>query len=225
MNRTQVFISYSHKDTKWLERIQVHLKPLEREGLIDRWDDTRIKAGKKWQEEIEKALASAKVAILLVSADFLASDFIVDNEFPPLLAAAKADGAVIIPVILSPSLFEQTDLAQFQAVNPPQRPLIGMDREDQEQVFVKAAKIFQGTFEKTARAGVRQGARWEDSQMGGIPRKKQSLLAVFMWVGISISMAQTAVPPSSKRARERFISPIREASAKRNFNRCLKSWA
>ena len=53
---------------------------------------------------------------------FLASDFIGGNVLPPLLAAAEADGAVIIPVILSPSLFEQTDLAQFQAVNPSNQP-------------------------------------------------------------------------------------------------------
>ncbi len=197
MNRTKVFISYSHQDAKWLERLQVHLKPLEREGVIDRWDDTRIKAGEKWRDEIENTLTEAKVAVLLVSADFLASDFIADNELPPLLAAAEADGAVIIPVILSPSLFEQTDLAQFQAANSPHRPLIGMDREDQEQVFVKAAKTIQGLFKGTAQTGARQETRWEGSPMGSVPRIKQSLLHwyaskktwVFSVIGTAVLMA------------------------------------
>jgi hypothetical protein len=140
MNRTQVFISYSHKDTKWLKRLQVHLRPLDREGLIDRWDDTRIKAGEKWQEEIEKTLASAKVAVLLVSADFLASDFIADNELPPLLEAAEREGAHLLLLIVSPSLFERTPLAKLQVVNPTNRPLVEMDLGAQERVFVDVAK-------------------------------------------------------------------------------------
>ena len=66
----------------------------------------------------------AKVAVLLVSADFLASDFIVDNELPPLLAAAELKGAVILSVIVSSCRFKQTEtLSQFQVVNPPTQPL------------------------------------------------------------------------------------------------------
>jgi hypothetical protein len=144
MNRTQVFISYSHKDTEWLERLQVHLKPLEREGLIERWDDTRIKAGAKWVGEIEKALASAKVAVLLVSADFLASDFIVDNELPPLLAAAEADGARILSVIVRPCRFTKTrDLAQYQSVNPPDKPLSKLGEAEQEEFLVKVTEAIE----------------------------------------------------------------------------------
>ena len=148
MNRTKVFINYSHQDAEWLERLQVHLKPLEREGIIDRWDDTRIKAGAKWLDEIKNALAEAKVAVLLVSADFLASDFIAQAELPSLLAAAEMEGAVILSVILSPSLFKQTNLAQFQAVNSPDRPLIGMERGAQEQVFVEVAEAIQQSIAK-----------------------------------------------------------------------------
>ena len=144
MNRTQVFISYSHQDKAWLERLQVHLRPLEREGLIDRWDDTRIRAGAKWQEEIEKALASAKVAVLLVSADFLASDFIVDNELPPLLAAAGADGARILSVIVRPCRFTKTrDLAQYQSVNPPDKPLSKLGEAEQEEFLVKVTEAIE----------------------------------------------------------------------------------
>jgi hypothetical protein len=55
--RTQVFISYSHKDAEWLERLQVHLKPLERKGKLERWDDTCIKTGEKWREAIREVLS------------------------------------------------------------------------------------------------------------------------------------------------------------------------
>ena len=141
MARTNVFISYSHKDKKWLERLQVHLKPLERARLVDRWDDTRIKAGDEWRKEIRQALDAARVVVLLVSADFMASDFIAKDELPPLLAAAEQDDVRILSVILKPSLFAKTpSLSRFQTVNDPATPLIKMDEADQEQVFLDVAE-------------------------------------------------------------------------------------
>jgi len=86
----------------------------------------------------------AKVAVLLVTADFLASDFIVDNELPPLLAAAAKDGLVIIPIIVSASRFANTEgLAQFQSVNPPSRPLSGMTKNEQEELLVKVSEAIE----------------------------------------------------------------------------------
>jgi hypothetical protein len=142
---TKVFISYSHVDTAWLERLKRHLKPLVREGSLDYWDDTHIRPGDDWQQEIRTALDRAQVAVLLISADFFASDFIEETELPPLLAAAQAKGVRILPVILSASRFARDpNLVRFQSVNPPDRPLDKMTSGEQEEVFERLAQTIEG---------------------------------------------------------------------------------
>jgi len=145
---TPIFISYSHADAQWLRRLQVHLKPFERKGMISPWDDTKIKPGMKWKEQIIEALNAAKIAILLVSADFLASDFIIDKELPPLLASAKKRGTIIVPVILKPCLFEDSDLGEFQSVNPPSKPVVNMTEADQEELFLRIARTTKEAISK-----------------------------------------------------------------------------
>lgn len=144
----KIFISYSHKDHEYLNRLMVHLKPLEKQGLIDPWVDTRLLAGDKWKKEIEKALKSAKVGILLVSADFLASDFIINNELPPLLQAAEENGTLIIPVILRPCRFtREKTLREFQAINPPDEPICLLDENQRELVYDTVAQRIEDLFE------------------------------------------------------------------------------
>jgi hypothetical protein len=133
--RTTIFISYSHQDSAWLDRLRVHLKPLEREHGIEIWDDSKIGIGDNWQESVRQALERAKVAVLLISADFHASEFITTNELPSLLSASEKTGMVILPLIISPSRFYRTKLGQIQAVNDPLRPLINLSRGEQEQVL------------------------------------------------------------------------------------------
>jgi len=143
----KVFISYSHKDKDFLSRLLVHLRPLEKKGLIDLWVDTRISAGEKWKTEIQKALDQARAGVLLVTADFLASDFIIDNELPPLLKKADEKGTVIIPVILKPCRFTREEaLAAFQSINPPEEPISGMDDHGRELVYDTIAERIESLF-------------------------------------------------------------------------------
>lgn len=140
LTQRKVFISYSHKDARWLERLRVHLKPIEREGIIDLWDDTKIAAGIQWKGAILEALETSRVAVLLISADFLASDFIAEHELPTLLAQVASGGTVILPVIISPCLFEGTALSTFQAVNSIQKPLSDLTHAERERILVDVAR-------------------------------------------------------------------------------------
>jgi hypothetical protein len=132
-----IFISYSHKDTRWVDRLQVHLRPMERDGLIRGWDDRLIMPGRNWRQEIASAIEVAKIAILMISADFLASEFISHNELPPLLQAARNRGTHILPMLVKPSQFLRTPvLSTFQALNSPSRTLIAMRSAEREELFV-----------------------------------------------------------------------------------------
>ena len=137
--RNKVFVSYCHLDKNYLIDVQRHFKPFL--NLIDYWDDSLIMPGQKWKEEIKDAISKTKVAILLISTDFLGSEFIVTNELPPLLSAAEKDGAVILTVILKPCLFEEfNDINQFQAMNSPSRPVTKMDYDEKEELFVNLVR-------------------------------------------------------------------------------------
>ena len=146
--RKKVFISYSHNNQEYLERLRIHLKGNlhtadEQNTLIlmdDVWDDTKIHIGADWEKEIREALAQTKVAVLLVSADFFGSDFIRDKELPVLLEAAEAGKLEICSIILSDSVFERTKLSTYQAANPVSKPLMGMSISEQEAVWAKLEK-------------------------------------------------------------------------------------
>jgi hypothetical protein len=137
--RDQVFISYSHRDKKLMEDLLTHLKPHLRSGLTA-WSDKQIASGAQWLQEIQDALAKTSVAVLLVSPDFLASDFIDKHELGPLLKEAKAGGVRILWVPLRAAAYEETPLKDYQAVSPPDRPLAQMSRADRDEAWVRVCK-------------------------------------------------------------------------------------
>jgi hypothetical protein len=127
--RDKVFISYSHKDKRFLEQLLAHLKPLERAGRLSKWSDMQIRPGSKWLKEIETALASTRVAVLLVTKDFLASDFINEKELGPLLKAVSTKGITILWVLVRDCNWKKTPLKDLQAATPLKKPLAEMKAE------------------------------------------------------------------------------------------------
>jgi WD40 repeat protein len=141
--RQHIFISYSHKDRAWMAKFQTMLSPLIRRGAIQVWSDTQIVPGTRWHDEINKALATAKAALLLVSPEYLASDFIAQHELPPLLEAAQQAGLHILWVAVRASLYEETAIAAYQSLNNPARPLSFSTNQDRDlaEICRKIAQI------------------------------------------------------------------------------------
>lgn len=158
-SRDQVFISYSHRDKRWLKRLQKMLKPLVRSGTISLWADTAIASGAQWRQELEAALASTRVAVLLVSDEFLASDFIAEHELPHLLEAAEVEGVRILWVYLRACHYEATPIGSYQAAHDIDRPLAELSRPKQDRVLLEISKRIQEAFaEELPALGIRQAA-------------------------------------------------------------------
>ena len=111
-----LFYSYSHLDEKLRVRLEKHLSILKRSGLLRDWHDRRIGAGREWEGEIDAELERADIILLLVSADFIDSDYCWDVEMRRALARHKAGEARVIPIILKPVLWEDAPFGELQAL-------------------------------------------------------------------------------------------------------------
>ncbi|HWS99603.1 MAG TPA: TIR domain-containing protein [Pyrinomonadaceae bacterium] len=125
----RVFISYSRADKDDRDRLVKHLSSLRADGTVSLWHDGCIEAGDLWREELEREMSEAEVALFLVSADFLASEFCQDVEVPRLLERHRDAGVLIVPVIVDYCDWQPVErLSQFQALPengkpvPAQRP-------------------------------------------------------------------------------------------------------
>jgi len=105
----RVFVSYSHRDEEWKDRLLAHLAVLQEQGLVELWEDRRIQAGSEWSREIEEAMEASTVAVLLVTASYLTSRFILDVEVPRLLQRRDREGIEVFPVIVKPCCWDRVD--------------------------------------------------------------------------------------------------------------------
>jgi uncharacterized protein (DUF697 family) len=137
--RSQVFICYSHKDATHVDRLLLHLRPVEK--LLRIFVDTSLAPGVQWRKEIQNALAEARVAVLFISADFAASDFIQKYEVPSLIDSAKRELTIILPIIVGPVVKTGivSELLEYQSPAMDLQPLIAMKRPQREKAFVEIA--------------------------------------------------------------------------------------
>ena len=127
----EVFFSYAHEDEKLRDELAKHLKLLERQGAITAWYDREITAGTEWKGQIDEHLESAKVILLLVSADFLASDYCYDVELKRAMKRHEAREARVIPVILREVDWQGASFGKLQALPRNAEPVTNWPNLDQ----------------------------------------------------------------------------------------------
>lgn len=137
--RDRIFISYSHQDKKFKERLETHLKSYSIDEKIDYWSDTDILPGTDWNDAISESIHQATVAILLLSADFFASEYIRKKELPLLIDANKKYGVVLISIYLN-SCNPCDEIKQLQYINSPDHPLARMPKQNREPFWARLAE-------------------------------------------------------------------------------------
>ncbi|WP_228035482.1 toll/interleukin-1 receptor domain-containing protein [Oculatella sp. LEGE 06141] len=134
----EVFFSYSHKDEELRDELATHLSMLKRQGIISAWHDREISAGQEWAAEIFANLNSAHIILLLVSANFLASDYCYDKEMLRAMERHEARDARVIPIILKPCDWADAPFGKLQAL--PKNALPITKWGDRDDAFLNVAQ-------------------------------------------------------------------------------------
>ena len=132
MNKpVEIFYSYSHKDERLRDKLEVHLKLMQRQGLISNWHDRRIGPASEWDGEISSHLESAHIILLLISPDFLSSDYIYDVELKRAMERHEAGEARVIPIILKPCDWMTAEFSKLQALPRDGKPVVKWGNRDE----------------------------------------------------------------------------------------------
>ena len=138
---SKIFISYSHKDEVWKDRLQEQLEVFALEAYLSVWDDRQIEPGDDWFAEIERELNQAQVAIMLVSADFLVSNFIRTKEIPVFLRRREQEGMRLIPLVIKPCAWQEVPwLEEIKGGSEDNVALSGLSEHDQDQALADLAR-------------------------------------------------------------------------------------
>lgn len=174
---TRIFVSYSHADQRLRSDLDKHLSLLKRNGEIDVWSDHRIEVGEPIDEVISDALEQADIILLLVSSDFLASDYCYGVEMLRAMERHDAGEAAVVPVILRPCDFQSAPFGRLKAVPTDARPLTKWPSED--DAFLDIVRHLRSLLQRrgsAAKEEVRQAATL--STGGAAPVSRSSNLAL-----------------------------------------------
>ena len=145
-----IFVAYSHKDEKWLTELETMAAPLQKFGGLRPQSDKDINASEEWRKRIESMLKEAAVAVLLVSRHFISSKFIMTVELPQILNDRKERGLKVLWVLVSPCMWEETELEKIQSPVPTGIGLQDMSDGNAMMTLKKVCAVIKEAFEKPA---------------------------------------------------------------------------
>ena len=145
-----MFYSYSHKDEELRQQLENHLAILRRKGVITDWHDRKIGAGKEWEGEIDEHLNTARIILLLISSDFIASDYCYDVEMQRAMERHEAGETRVIPIILRPVDWEDAPFGQLLAL-PTDREAVTL-WDNQDEAFTDIARGIREVVEELNQA-------------------------------------------------------------------------
>src|SRR5216683_602270 len=144
----KIFFCYAREDEPLLNKLKTHLRPLQREGLIEIWYDRDISAGTEWETEIKQRLNAAQIVLLLVSPDFMDSDYCYSIEMKKALERRARGEAEVIPIILRHVYWHGEPLGRLQALPKDGKPVTDPDWYNLDRAFYDVATGIRKVVEK-----------------------------------------------------------------------------
>ena len=136
----KIFFCYTHEDEALLNKLKTHLRPLQRQNLIDIWYDRNIGAGSVWEEDIKHHLNEADIILLLISPSFIDSDYCYSIELQRAIERHKGGNVRVIPIILEYVYWQFEPLSSLQALPTDAKPIMGWSNQN-EAFFNVAAGV------------------------------------------------------------------------------------
>ncbi len=200
-----VFFSYSHADEGLRDQLEKQLSILKRQGIIETWHDRRIGAGEEIDAAISSNLLSSNIILLLVSPDFINSDYCYDREMTVAMQRHQSGDAIVIPVILRACDWHGAPFGKLNATPPDGRPIT--QAVDRDQAFLEVAKAVRGAAERIG--GHKSGIK---AAPGAISSRESPLENYFSQGPRSSNLRMTKT--FSDRDRDRFKTDSFEFIAK-----------
>jgi len=151
----KIFYSYSHRDEELRNELEAHLSILKRQGLIEEWHDRKILPGKTWDKEIDNNIDDSEIILLLVSTDFIASDYCYGIELKRALDRHEANQAIVIPIIIRPTDWTEESFAKIQALPEDAVPVTTWSNRD--EAWLDVAKGIRKAVENIKHLRARNG--------------------------------------------------------------------
>jgi hypothetical protein len=191
----KIFICYAHEDEDQRQELVKHLRGLKLQGLIDVWYDRNISPGAEWEREIETHLSEAQIILLLISSDFVSSDYIQTYELERAMKKHERGEAIVVPIILRPVYWQGAPFGKLQALPTDGKPIKSASWYSSDEAFFNVTEGIRNLIEEfTGRQNAKQ-VRKVDKRQAKINRVLVALENPnYKWRTIEAVSKETSIP-------------------------------